>query len=216
MPVLFISIFILIFSVIIHEIAHGYSAYKLGDTTALDQGRLTLNPIPHIDILGTIVLPFLLVISNAGFLIGWAKPVPYDPRRLRGGNYGEAFVAGAGSLANFLIVVIFSILSFTLIGVINITEVFEIFALIILINLILGIFNMIPFPPLDGSKVLLNLLPYQGRRYFQALFDSFDRYGFLGIFIFIFLFIVFFANIFFGLIFDIADILTPISIHSVF
>ncbi len=154
-------------SVVIHEVAHGYSAYLLGDKTAYLRGRLTLNPIKHLDLFGSIVLPLLLVLSKAGFVIGWAKPVPYNPNNLRKWKYSELVVAISGVLANILMAILFSIVIRTAIhfGVplltesFNINPFYEITSIIVLINLVLALFNMIPIPPLDGSKVLFSLLP---------------------------------------------------------
>src|SRR3990167_7918192 len=104
------GIIILIFSIIIHEVMHGVVANSLGDPTARLAGRLTLNPIPHIDLFGSIIIPGLLVLTNAGILFGWAKPVPYNPYNLRGGKWGEGAVAFAGVGANFLLAIIFGLL----------------------------------------------------------------------------------------------------------
>ena len=147
---------ILIFSIILHEVAHGYAADKLGDPTARYAGRLTLNPIPHIDFLGSIVLPIISVLSPGGFLFGWAKPVPYNPYNLtRAPRWGETIVAAAGPGTNFVLVFVFAVLmrlwgdpSFVAICFIG-----------ILVNLWLGLLNLIPIPPLDGSKVLSGILP---------------------------------------------------------
>ena len=147
---------ILIFSIILHEVAHGYAAEKLGDPTARLAGRLTLNPIPHIDFLGSIVLPIISSLSPGGFLFGWAKPVPYNPFNLtKAPRWGETIVAAAGPGTNFALVVIFAILmrlwgdpAFGAICFIG-----------ILVNLWLGLLNLIPMPPLDGSKILSGILP---------------------------------------------------------
>src|SRR3989344_2151048 len=102
---------VLIFSVIAHEVAHGYAANALGDPTARLAGRLTLNPLPHIDIVGSVIIPALLVFSNAGLLFGWAKPVPYNPYNLRDQRYGEAIVAVAGSATNILLALVFALIA---------------------------------------------------------------------------------------------------------
>ena len=147
---------ILIFSIIIHEVAHGYAADKLGDPTARYAGRLTLNPIPHIDFLGSIVLPIISVLSPGGLLFGWAKPVPYNPYNLtRAPRWGETIVAAAGPGTNFALVVVFAVL-------LRLAEdqTFGAICFIgILVNLWLGLLNLIPVPPLDGSKVLSGILP---------------------------------------------------------
>src|SRR3989344_1528444 len=140
---------ILIFSIIIHEVAHGYAADKLGDPTARYAGRLTLNPIPHIDFLGSIVLPIISVLSPGGLLFGLAKPVPYNSYNLtRAPRWGETIVAAAGPGTNFALVVIFAVLlrlaSDQTFGAICFIG--------ILVNLWLGLLNLIPVPPLDGSQ----------------------------------------------------------------
>ncbi|MEK7593860.1 MAG: site-2 protease family protein [Patescibacteria group bacterium] len=152
-------IVILIFSVIVHEVAHGYAADYLGDPTARLQGRLTLNPVPHIDMLGSIILPALLIFSQAGFVIGWAKPVPYNPYNLKNQRSGTFIVAIAGVFTNFLIALFFGLLvRFS--GELGIgSQAFlEIASMVIFVNVLLGVFNLIPIPPLDGSKVLFSLL----------------------------------------------------------
>lgn len=146
---------------------HGWMADRLGDPTAKKAGRLTLNPIPHIDIFGSILLPFLLIASGAGFVFGWAKPVPYNPYNLRDAKYGPAKVAAAGPLGNFITALFFGfILRFFPIAS---PELIGLLQIIVFINLLLMIFNLVPIPPLDGSKVLapfcraaysLNLCPW--------------------------------------------------------
>ncbi len=141
----------LVIAVILHEVAHGYAALKLGDPTAKYAGRLTLNPIPHIDLWGTIVIPLLLIISSAGFVVGWAKPVPVNYYNLRKGKWGPVYVALAGPATNFVLLLIFGLLvRFTPGG----TYLALLFLTIALVNGVLMLFNLIPLPPLDGSKVL--------------------------------------------------------------
>lgn len=159
-----IFVVILIFSVIIHEVAHGYMADALGDPAARLQGRLTLNPLSHIDPVGSIVVP--LITSLVGFTFGWAKPVPYNPYNLRNRRQGEFLIAAAGPASNLVIALIFSLIIRVMVA--TVTEVTPfilssvyILKYIILINLILAIFNLIPLPPLDGSKLLFSVLPNQ-------------------------------------------------------
>ena len=145
---IFLSLVILILSVIVHEVAHGYAANSLGDPTARLAGRLTLNPIPHIDIMGSIVLPALLIFTHSPILFGWAKPVPYNPFNLKNHRWGETFVALAGVATNFLLAIIFGLIVrfSTAIGM-DATAV-SLAATIAFINLFLGLFNLIPFSPL--------------------------------------------------------------------
>lgn len=159
-------VIVLIMSVIIHEFAHGYSAYLLGDHTARLSGRLTLNPLKHLDPFGSVILPLLLIISNAGFVIGWARPVPYNPDNLRKGRWGNVIVSGAGVLANLFIALVFGLfIRFaTLFGLppfdpSMILPFYKISMIIVMINIVLAFFNMIPIPPLDGSKILFSFLP---------------------------------------------------------
>ena len=175
-------VIVLVFSAIFHEYMHGFAALKLGDTTAKDAGRLTFNPLKHIDLFGSILVPLMLIISSASFIFAWAKPVPYNPNRLRDRKYGDAKVAIAGPLANFAIALAFSLIlkampfvSLTFSGLIS---------MIIYINLILMVFNLIPIPPLDGSKVVsVFLSPTQRMKYL-----SWERYGLILVFMFVFAF----------------------------
>jgi Zn-dependent protease len=179
------QILILIMSVVIHEVSHGYAALMYGDHTAEYEGRLTLNPIKHLDPFGSIVLPILLYISTSGgFVFGWAKPVPYNPHNLKSGRWPEAFVALAGPLSNLLIALVFGLfIRFSHVGVAGLNNGFYyILSLIVFINLTLAIFNLIPLPPLDGSKLLFAIFPqklYEMRRLFE-------RYGMLFTIVFVF------------------------------
>ncbi len=159
-------IIVLIMSVVVHEVAHGYTAYLLGDNTARLEGRLTLNPLKHLDLFGSIILPLLLILSHANFLIGWAKPVPYNPANLRDRKKGTLLVAIAGIIANLIIAVFFGLLirfSPSLLGSSVDNSFYQITSMIVLLNLVLAVFNLIPIPPLDGSKVLFTFVPYRYR-----------------------------------------------------
>lgn len=175
-----ITIVILVFSAILHEVAHGYVADRLGDPTARLLGRLTLNPIPHIDPLMSIVLPLLLLISGSPILFGAAKPVPVDPFNLRDGRRDMALVALAGPITNFLIAAIAAlVLKFG--GPFITSPLIEgIIFSIVQLNLLLGIFNLIPIPPLDGSKVFSLFLPEDSAKTYLSL-------GTYGMFIIFFL-----------------------------
>lgn len=156
---------VLIMSVVVHEVAHGYAASRLGDQTAVMAGRLTLNPLKHLDFIGSFLLPLLLIISKAGFVFGWARPVPYNPNNLRDKKWGTVIVASAGIIANAGMVIIFSLMLrlLPLVGITS-TALTGILAIIVLVNIVLMIFNLIPIPPLDGSKILFAFLPPSARR----------------------------------------------------
>lgn len=184
------SILALILSVVIHEVSHGYVANMLGDPTARLQGRLTLNPIKHIDPLGSVILPVLLVVTGANILIGWAKPVPYNPYNLRDQKYGEAKVAGAGPLVNIGIAVVFGLLIRLAVSAGIATQaLLDAAGIVVYINILLAIFNMIPIPPLDGSKVLSVLLPTHLEMKYKQFQDWVAGQGFIVLFLFIFLFL---------------------------
>lgn len=173
-------------SIVIHEVSHGFMAEYFGDDTARDAGRLTLNPIKHIDLFGSILLPAVLVLSHSPFLFGWAKPVPYNPNNLQDRKWGTIWVAAAGVLANFFIATIFGlIIRLTLASNFS-AGFYSIISIIVIVNLALGIFNLVPIPPLDGSKILFSFLPES----FAPLILSFERYALLVLLVFI----VFFSD----------------------
>jgi Zn-dependent protease len=167
----------LIFAVTVHEVAHGWVASKFGDQTARLAGRLTLNPISHIDIVGTIILPLMLLVLRSPVLFGWAKPVPVDSRNLRNPRPQMVMVALAGPLSNLLMALIWAAIAkmgfymspwfsnpLVLMGIAGIQ-----------INIMLGVLNCLPIPPLDGGRALSNLLPPR----LAWRFDQLERYGFL-------------------------------------
>jgi len=155
------SIIVLIFSAVIHEYAHGWMADKLGDPTARYMGRLTLNPLAHLDPMGSVVVPILLL-ATTGFMVGWAKPVPYNPYNLKDQKNGPALVGLAGPGSNLLIALIFGIVIkiFLLQGAAVNDKFVMLFGVIVLYNILLALFNLMPIPPLDGSKILFHLMPY--------------------------------------------------------
>ncbi len=156
-----ILVSILIFSIIIHEIAHGLMALKLGDRTAENAGRLTLNPIPHIDLLGSIIVPLMLFLSGTNFLLGWAKPVPFNPNNLRDQKWGEAKVAIAGPASNIILAVLAIIIIYILMAFELLTQsIHSILEMAVIINLFLAFLNMLPVVPLDGSKILFSFLSH--------------------------------------------------------
>ncbi len=175
------SILILIFSVVVHEVAHGYAAYMQGDNTARFQGRLTLNPIKHLEWFGSFILPSISYFLG-GFIIGWAKPVPYNPYNLRDQRWGEAMVAFAGPLSNICIALFFGLMIRFGIAADFGPGFLQISAMIVFINLILATFNLIPIPPLDGSKILFSILPYR----FQHIRGFMEQNGIFMLIFFIF------------------------------
>jgi len=171
-------------SVVIHEVSHGYAASFLGDETARYQGRLTLNPVKHLDFVGSILVPSISYFLG-GFIFGWAKPVPYNPYNLRPGRWSEAAVAAAGPASNIILALIFGILLRVTISMETswATPAFvQITAMIVFINILLAIFNLMPIPPLDGSKLLFAFFP---DKLFQIR-GFFERYGLILVLFFIF------------------------------
>ncbi len=157
-----------------HEVAHGLAAEREGDATARLLGRITLNPLKHIDWFGSVLLPFLLIISNAGIVVGWAKPVPYDERNLRRGNTSVAWVAIAGILVNLGLAIVFGLLLRILIATGMATEgIAEIASIIVLVNVVLALFNATPLAPLDGFRFLQAVLPLK----MQPTLDLIEQYS---------------------------------------
>jgi Zn-dependent protease len=176
---------VFIYSVVIHEVSHGLAAQALGDDTASSMGRLSLNPLKHVDIFGSIMLPLLLLISGSPFVFGYAKPVPYEPRNLRDQKYGPIKVAMAGPASNIAIALIFGLMLRFFPPILPATLIPQLFAMIVAINLVLAVFNLFPIPPLDGHWVLVTLLPAR----FNAFKVFLYRYS-------IFLFLVFLIAIY--------------------
>ncbi len=158
---------ILVMSVVIHEVSHGWAANLLGDPTAKLEGRLTLNPIKHLDPFGSVILPLLMSLVPGGIIFGWAKPVPFNPYNLKAGKWGPALVAIAGPLSNLIIALFFAFLASS--GLIASQSFIALAGMVVLLNFSLMVFNLMPFPPLDGSKILFAILPYRLRSVQNAL-----------------------------------------------
>ena len=195
---------ILILSVIAHEVSHGYIAYLLGDPTAKRAGRLSMNPLKHLDMTGSFIVPLMLILLKSSFVFGWAKPVPYNPYNLKNQKWGPGLVAISGPLSNFLIAGVFGLVALFLpidnsakteIGMAAVNgaaifgagyapALFYFSSMVVWINIFLGIFNLIPIPPLDGSKVLFSFLPYKWNNFEIFL----EKYGFFILLFFLFSF----------------------------
>ena len=188
MGVLMIVFYILVvlFSVVLHEISHGLAAYSMGDTTAKDAGRLTANPLKHLDLFGSVLLPIISFLIG-GFVFGYAKPVPYNPNNLNDRRYGPLKVALAGPVANLLLAVLFGLVLRFLPLSFEATLIPKLFTFIVFENLLLFVFNLVPIQLLDGHWILMTFLPqrFADIRYFLA------RYG---VFLFI-IFVFFFSSI---------------------
>ncbi len=193
-PTQIAMIVILIMSVIIHEMAHGYAANWLGDPTARLMGRLSPNPLVHLDPMMSVILPGLLLATGSPILFGAAKPVPYNPYNFTNQKWGEAIVAFAGPLANFAIAGIFAVLV-RLADVLSLSSSFIQLAIgVIMLNIFLAFFNLVPIPPLDGSKILPRFLPYSLRMKYESFRTYFEQNIALGFALVIILFMVFFAG----------------------
>ncbi|MCK9438581.1 MAG: site-2 protease family protein [Patescibacteria group bacterium] len=206
MSITILSIAILIFSIIVHEVAHAWMADKLGDPTARSLGRLTLNPIPHIDLFGSILLPLFFVLSGSNFLLAWAKPVPYNPYLIRDKKFGDLKVALAGPGSNIVMAIFFGLVArfiplaqglksslavsyfsgennFILNSISGnfLAVIFVMSIIFCFLNLLLAFFNLIPIPPLDGSKIISNFLPERAKMKFFVL----EKYGIFILLIFL-------------------------------
>lgn len=186
--ILIFQLIVLLFSVIIHEVSHGVVAHALGDNTAKERGRLTLNPLKHLDPFGSILLPIMLFLTTGGkFVFGWAKPVPYNPNNLKNPVSGAALIGAVGPLSNFILAIIFGILIRLIAGFggAGAFPLLTFFNIIVFINVLLGVFNLVPIPPLDGSRLLFALIPARYtnvkiflERYSLALLLVFIFFGF--------------------------------------
>ncbi len=174
MTTIAVSIVVFLIVIVIHELAHGWVAYFLGDNTAKDAGRLTLNPLAHMDPVGTVVLPILLIMMRSPVVFGWAKPVPVNPANFSEPKKGMLLTSLAGPASNLLLAIIFaSIFKLGLFAPYTVPWLFLLYGIII--SLVLGIFNLIPVPPLDGSNILLAVLPDN----IAVSYARLERYGFI-------------------------------------
>ncbi len=203
-----LALIVLILSVIAHEVAHGYAANSLGDPTARLAGRLTLNPLPHIDLMGSVIIPALLIFTQSPILFGWAKPVPYNPYNLRNQRWGETLVALAGSATNLFLAVVFGlVVRFgSTIGFDQ--TALSLAATISFVNLFLGLFNLIPFPPLDGFTALRSALPWHLASGFSGFEHRVRTAGALSLILFLLIFSYIFAGPFFNLVLWLFGLLT--------
>lgn len=167
-PDIFFQIIVIVYSVVLHEIAHGYAAYMFGDKTAFYQNRLTLNPVPHIDPMGSIIVPGLLILSGSSLLAGWAKPVPVSEHNLNPYKLGSFTVSIAGVLVNILLCIIFVIIGANIAD----QNIKNLCAVVAVTNLGLAIFNLIPFPPADGYRILSIFLPWDIKRKIEAFLQQ--------------------------------------------
>lgn len=195
LSIIVFQVVVLILSVIIHEMAHGFAAYKLGDDTAKNAGRLSFNPIKHLDLWGSFLLPLLMIVSHIGFVFGWAKPVPFNPAKLKNPKRDAAIIAVAGPLSTIAVAIIFGIIIRIFAPMINFSSpsygagaamTLALLNIVIFINVLLAIFNLIPIPPLDGSKILFAVLP---DRYYKVQ-EFLETYG-----TYIVLFLLIFGNL---------------------
>lgn len=174
---------VLMISIIVHEVAHGIAAEREGDPTARMLGRITLNPLKHIEWFGSVILPLTLILSGAGFVVGWAKPVPYNSENLKRGRKSVAIVSIAGIVVNLSIALIFGIFIrvAAYIGVGG-TAVFDIATIVVLVNVVLALFNAIPLAPLDGFRFLSAVLPWR----FDGFMKRVEQYSLPLLVVFVF------------------------------
>ena len=190
-PIQIAMIVALVLSVIIHEVAHGYAANWLGDPTARLQGRLSANPLVHIDPLMSVILPGLLLLSGSPILFGAAKPVPYNPYNFTNQKWGEAIVAAAGPAANIFIALVFAALVRSA-DILQLSDTFLTLAIqIIILNIFLAFFNLVPIPPLDGSKILPKFLPFGLAMRYSSFRQAMERNVALSFAVVIIAFMVF-------------------------
>lgn len=187
------GLIVLLFSLVIHEVSHGYLALSLGDETAKNAGRLSLNPLEHLDLVGSVLVPLALYLATAGQgpLFGWAKPVPVNPNNFRDQKWGVLKVSLAGPTSNFAVAIVFAALIRFVAWPETLAAMFEI---VIVYNLLFGFFNLVPLPPLDGSQILFSLLPPE----LAEIKDSLWRWGPFLLLVFIFFGFGFLDRLVFG------------------
>lgn len=195
-----LQIIVLIMSVVVHEVSHGYMAYWLGDPTAKYAGRLNFNPVNHLDLFGSFIIPGMLLLTGSPFLFGWAKPVPFNPYNLKSQKWGPAIVGLAGPLSNLIMAVVAGILIRTALvfGMVD-GFVLQILAITVFINVLLMVFNMFPIPPLDGSKLLFAIIPIS-----EHTKMTLERYGF----VFLLIFLILFQDVFSLIMFSVLKLVT--------
>lgn len=197
----------LIISVVIHEMAHGYAANWMGDPTARLAGRLSPNPLVHLDPLMSVIVPALLVISGSPILFGAAKPVPYNPYNFTNQKWGEAIVAVAGPASNIAIAAIFAVI-IRLSDVLSLSATFiQLSFMVIILNIFLAFFNLVPIPPLDGSKILPRFLPFGLRMHYDRFRNVLEQNPGLGFLIVIVFFFYFLSAPLYSLTLDLANLM---------
>jgi Zn-dependent protease len=197
----------LIVSIVLHEVGHAYAANWLGDPTARLEGRLSMNPLVHIDPIMSVLVPGFLILSGSPLLFGAAKPVPYNPYNFRNQKWGEAIVAAAGPAVNILLALIFAVVVQVGAGT-SLSETFLFLAAqLVVMNLFLAFFNLVPIPPLDGSKILPRLLPFSLRVQYEGFRRYLEQNVFLAFGLVIFLFVVVLGDPLYNFVFSIAKIL---------
>lgn len=206
-----LALIVLILSVIAHEVAHGYAADSLGDPTARMAGRLTLNPVPHVDLMGSIIIPALLVFSGSSIFFGWARPVPYNPYNLKQKRWGETIVALAGVATNITIAVLFGLL-IRFAGVALAPSALLVAAWVVKANLFLGLFNLIPFPPLDGFTALRSALPWHLSMGLTRLEHQVRGAGVMALILFLIVFSLVFAGPFFQFVLWLFGVITGLGV----
>jgi Zn-dependent protease len=197
----------LVVSIVLHEVGHAYAANWMGDPTARLEGRLSVNPLVHIDPFMSVIVPGLLIMSGSPLLFGAAKPVPYNPYNFRNQKWGEAIVAGAGPLVNITLALIFALVVHIGAGA-NMSETFLFLsAQLVIMNLFLAFFNLVPIPPLDGSKILPRFLPFSLRVQYEGFRRYMEQNVLLAFGLVIFVFVVLLGDPLYQFTFSIAKFL---------